>query len=176
MADAVTLTTLLKGYRSALTRLMFGLRISADSDEAFFGLFEALNWAVVVDKRLADLHGPNWAQAHEQQDLIAGFRYARDAVHHDWADALELAPGAELPTPLPFGLFEWMAPHACGNATLREYPIQSPLGAAARPIHTRGAQPALRRGRGREPRGAELNLKFCGGRKRTRAGCPQPSE
>lgn len=108
MAKPVTLTTLARGYRYAFTRWMSGPRVSTDADEAFFGIFEALNWAVVVDNRLADVRGRGWASVYGKQDLIAGFRYARNSVHHDWADALELMEGAVLPTPVPFGLFEWL--------------------------------------------------------------------
>ena len=85
---------------------MAGPRISTDPDEAFLGIFESLNWAVALVDRVgrdADV----WRRGTPEGELIAGFRYARNAVHHDWSDALHVTPGAMLPSPLPFGLFEW---------------------------------------------------------------------
>jgi hypothetical protein len=86
---------------------MTGPRLSTDTDEAFMVIFEALNWAVVVDKHFADERGRGWARPFGKQDLIAGLRYARNAVHHDWADALEVTSGVLLPSPVPAPSFEW---------------------------------------------------------------------
>jgi hypothetical protein len=86
---------------------MTGPRISADPDEAFLGIFETLNWAVAVDNRLRTHVRRSWASSYPDGDVLAGFRYARNAVNHDWAEALELTAGVVLPTPLPAGLFEW---------------------------------------------------------------------
>jgi hypothetical protein len=108
VAESVTLATLVLGYRRAYTRWMAGPRLSADADEAFMGIFESLNWAAVVDQRLSDADGRAWPSDYGEQDRLAAFRYARNAVHHDWAYALEMLPGVVLPTPLPFAFLEWV--------------------------------------------------------------------
>jgi hypothetical protein len=106
---AVGLATLLRGYREAYVRWMAGPRISADPDEAFLTIFEALNWAVVVDDHLrrALPAGKAWSSGYPHGDVVPGFRYARNAVHHDWSLALHVTDGVFLPTPLPTGLFDW---------------------------------------------------------------------
>jgi hypothetical protein len=85
-------------------------RISPDPQEAFLAIFEALNWAVVIDDRLKrELpEATAWAQHFPGGDAVAGFRYARNAVHHDWSEALELEPGVLVPTPVPAMLAESM--------------------------------------------------------------------
>lgn len=108
MEESVSIETLLAGYQQALHRWMAGPRINTAPDQAFFAIFEALNWAVAVDDRLKVALPCQWPSAYDDQGYVAGFRYARNAVHHDWADALWLdLRGALLPTPLPFGFFEW---------------------------------------------------------------------
>jgi hypothetical protein len=87
MEAAVSLETLLAGYRQAYKRWMSGPRIDPDPDQAFFAIFEALNWAVTVDDRLSDVL-VGWPRGYDERDSLLGFRYARNAVHHDWADAL----------------------------------------------------------------------------------------
>jgi hypothetical protein len=107
---AVTLETLLAGYRRAYERWMAGPRIEVDQDAAFFAIFELLNWAVVIDTRLqrVSAHRDRWASRYPEGGYVLGFRYARNAVHHDWADALYISEGGVyLPTPVPFSLFEW---------------------------------------------------------------------
>jgi hypothetical protein len=103
----VGLGTLLAGYRQAYQRWMNGPRIDPDPEQAFFAIFEALNWAVSIDDRLKDtLLG--WLSACDERGYVVGFRYARNAVHHHWAEALWLdRRGATLPTPLPHAFFEW---------------------------------------------------------------------
>jgi hypothetical protein len=86
---AVGLGTLLAGYRQAYQRWMSGPRIDPDPEQAFFAIFAALNWAVSIDDRLKDtLLG--WPSAYDERGYVVGFRYARNAVHHHWAEALWL--------------------------------------------------------------------------------------
>jgi hypothetical protein len=40
--------TLLAGFEQAYDRWMAGLRLDPDPEQAFFGIFEALNWAVAT--------------------------------------------------------------------------------------------------------------------------------
>jgi hypothetical protein len=74
LTEAVGLGTLLAGYQQAYNRWMAGPRIDTDPDQAFFGIFEALNWAVVVDNRLKEtLLG--WPGGYDGRDYLIGFRY-----------------------------------------------------------------------------------------------------
>jgi hypothetical protein len=77
-------------------------------------IFEALNWAAALDERLAaDFAGgsnkKNWAwrKRFEGGETVAGFRFARNRAHHDWAEVLYVTEGAFLPAYLPMPLFEW---------------------------------------------------------------------
>jgi hypothetical protein len=112
--DAVTVSILHLGFRRARDRYMAEGRLSTDPAETFIQIAEALNWAATVDERLATDRGsesqPDWAWRDEYElgKVMSGVRFARNRVHHQWATALYLdTKGAELPTPLPFGLFEW---------------------------------------------------------------------
>lgn len=61
---------------------------------AFMALFEALNWATAIDERFRDTwpgeRGPDerWADAFDAGKTLRALRFARNRVHHDWADAL----------------------------------------------------------------------------------------
>lgn len=60
----------------------------------FIPLFEALNWAVSLDDRLAsewpDPPGRDWHKKVSCGGRVRGLRYARNSVHHDWAQAIDL--------------------------------------------------------------------------------------
>ena len=86
----------LSALRAAVARFETASRAS-DSDATFVALFEALSWTVSLDERLGCGSEPE----------LLGLRYARNAVHHLWADALELTQGRSLPTGLPTMLAEW---------------------------------------------------------------------
>jgi hypothetical protein len=67
--------------------------------ERYLALFEALNWAVSLDERLAKEwpfeeieFGEYWHDDFAGGGLIRGLRYARNGVHHDWSLALDLDP------------------------------------------------------------------------------------
>jgi hypothetical protein len=64
--------------------------------ERYFALFEALNWGVSLDDRLTRdwpfeeiVFGEYWCDEFAGGGLIRGFRFARNAVHHDWSPALD---------------------------------------------------------------------------------------
>jgi hypothetical protein len=105
--------TLFNGFNAAYDRFMDSGRMSTKPDDAFFPIFEALSWAASLDDRLGiELSATkrkdwNWHANFPQGDVLVGVRYARNAVHHQWADALYLTSGAELPAVLPAPLFEW---------------------------------------------------------------------
>ena len=74
-----------------------------DKEQAFFTIFEALNWAAAIDHRLGTTlgTGEQWASSYAEGAYVLGFRYARNVVHHEWADALyaDLGDGLVLPSP-----------------------------------------------------------------------------
>ena len=86
----VGLPTLLRGYDAAFERLA-PARAGEDPLALYIPLFEVLNWAVAVDDRLGQLLGKSWHGTHRRSGVNSGFRYIRNRVHHQWADAMYLA-------------------------------------------------------------------------------------
>jgi hypothetical protein len=108
---------LFRGYAAALTRFESASR-EQDPDPGFFALFESLNWAVALDDHVREVWRPNgkkldwqwraFAGGTELQDLLNGVRYARNLVHHHWADALfKDDGGARFPMRFPVVFFTW---------------------------------------------------------------------
>ena len=96
-ASTVGLDTMREGYRQALERF-HAARLGSDASTAFMPLFEALSWVASLDERL------------DYPDLgeLRGLRFARNRVHHQWADALWLDDaGAQFPVSFPMAFFEW---------------------------------------------------------------------
>ena len=110
---------LFTGLENAYNRLLS----AAGHDEAFHAVFEALNWLVSLDDRFrADTgdqadwldvatkdgrpHGPAAGSV-----ALKALRYARNSVHHRWADAVYWTEGAEFPIRLQpgqrFGEWRW---------------------------------------------------------------------
>lgn len=60
------------------------------ADTWYASLFESLNWAVALDDRLQrEWFGDDWASEIEGGEMARAIRYARNCVHHDWAEAFE---------------------------------------------------------------------------------------
>lgn len=64
-------------------------------------LFEALNWAHALDERVAAHWVPNgktvgfgWRDRIPKAEIMAGVRFARNSLHHDWSEAVVLRDGA----------------------------------------------------------------------------------
>jgi hypothetical protein len=80
-----------------LARGRFNNAVTARAaDQAFFALFEALNWAVALDDFLAECWRPHgtrlgfdWRREIANAEIFGAVRYARNRVHHQWADALK---------------------------------------------------------------------------------------
>lgn len=53
-SEVVVPSALLRGFEQAFDRFMVTGRMSADPEEAFFPIFEALNWATSLDDRLRE--------------------------------------------------------------------------------------------------------------------------
>jgi hypothetical protein len=86
VSQVVGLATVVNGYLSALERFRASDTFGSTADDTFIPLFEALNWAVSA----ADFIG------RSKEPYLRALRFARNRVHHDWANALYFMPGAEL--------------------------------------------------------------------------------
>lgn len=104
-----------RGYKAAVERFR-SVSGGQDAVAAYHPLFEALNWIASLDFRIGKFWvpegkslGEEWHQRVDDALAIPGFRWARNAVHHDWANALELDPsGRRYPKRYPRHYFEWL--------------------------------------------------------------------
>jgi hypothetical protein len=91
--DIVTFESMLIGFTEALNRLDAA---GGDPILVYNALFEALNWAVALDERVGKHWVPDgeplswkWrARLGPPADVMAGVRFARHRVHHQWSDAV----------------------------------------------------------------------------------------
>lgn len=112
--NSVTFRMVLAGYRSAVERYNAG-RLTQDVAATYHPLFEALNWAVALDDQTAARWSPRgkplywaWRDEIDGGEYVRAIRFARNRVHHQWADALELTTdGFTLPTTIPMVFHEW---------------------------------------------------------------------
>lgn len=81
--DVAQYEWLLEGYRRSLGRFRDIAYEEVPPVESFIPLFEALNWAATIALRLG---------VGQKPDLLRALEYARNAVHHDWLQALLLTP------------------------------------------------------------------------------------
>ena len=111
-AAQVAPVTMLHGFIGAWKR--YETAAAGDSaTEAFLPLFEALNWCVALDDRLqawwktnATNADPRWCHGFRFGDAVLGTRYARNRVHHQWANALFYSLSASAKPDVPRGP-EW---------------------------------------------------------------------
>ena len=141
MAERVTKRSLLAGFEEAAQRCYVASK-ETNSDAAFRPLFEALNWSVSLDDRLqaaweASPTNPAkwWSDGFIHGDDVKGVRYARNRVHHRWADALFLShSGFALPMRFPLAFREWRwrlsLPPGRNSEFLAEYDAQLAAGPA----------------------------------------------
>jgi hypothetical protein len=94
--EPVSLRALLRGYDNALSRLEDRL---SDAEPAFGALFEALNWAVALDERIANDWsprgrplGPSWRKELTDAELLGVVRLLRNRLAHQWSSAMTLEP------------------------------------------------------------------------------------
>jgi hypothetical protein len=71
------------GYRRALARFDATREAREEPEEMFIPLFEALNWAAAI----VDPNSP--LRALITDNTVRALRFARNRVHHQWADALD---------------------------------------------------------------------------------------
>ncbi len=72
------------GYEASL-RALRGSIESSDEVSAFHAMFAALNWAASIRDYLKKRNDPAW-----KDDTVAAVQFLRNAVHHDWAFAIQL--------------------------------------------------------------------------------------
>ena len=77
---------IVRGYSEAHDRFRGASQQPGSPEELFIPLFEALNWASVLE----------YAQRPHTDPLLLAIRFARNALVHDWADAVE---GRDVPNP-----------------------------------------------------------------------------
>ncbi len=112
--NTVTFRMALAGYRAAVKRYNAG-RLTQDVAATYHPLFEALNWSVALDDQIRTRWSPHgkslnwgWRDEVEGGQYVRAVRFARNRVHHQWADALELTTdGATVPFTIPMVLHEW---------------------------------------------------------------------
>jgi hypothetical protein len=114
--DVVNVRTQVAGYEQAVARFDAATK-AQDATAAYLPLFEALSWAASIDYRVAALFVPdgikhppreNWHARIAGGEIVPALRWVRNAVHHDWADALGLdESGYTYPRTYPKVYFEW---------------------------------------------------------------------
>jgi hypothetical protein len=94
----VTVNMLLAGYAASIMRLDAAV---GDPRASFWALFEALNWATSIDDRIRQHWVPEgepldweWRERVPGGEVMPGVRFARNRVHHHWADAIVLEKAA----------------------------------------------------------------------------------
>jgi hypothetical protein len=113
--DVVNVRAQFRGYSDAVSRFSEAAA-GRDPIAAYLPLFEALNWAVALDDRISEVWAPEgvalgfaWRERVRGAEALAGLRYARNTVHHDWADSLRLdTSGRRYPRRYPVRYFEWV--------------------------------------------------------------------
>lgn len=113
----ITAGTLLRGYIQAVDRFSGAIRDRAPEPNAF-ALFEALNWAVALDDYVRDVWKPGddilghgwrvYGGGEDLPELLGATRYARNLVHHHWADALVNRSEARFPMTFPIVFHSWV--------------------------------------------------------------------
>lgn len=92
----VTFRVLLRGYEEALARFREAAG-GHDHTAAFLPLFEVVNWGVALDDRCGEHWAPEgqplgrgWPSRLANAEVVRAIRFARNRVHHQWAEALEV--------------------------------------------------------------------------------------
>jgi hypothetical protein len=109
-----TFTAMFKGLAGAIERFDVAVK-DRDATQTFVSIFEVLNWAVALDERTGKdwkpegkLLGWAWRDQVIGAHIMSGVRFARNSVHHQWSDALELDErGRSYPRTYPVVFFEW---------------------------------------------------------------------
>jgi hypothetical protein len=114
-ASVVNLDTQVRGFRERVDAFR-AAAVGQDAVAAYLPLFEALSWASSIDLRIGELWvpdgkslGEDWPTRAPGAEAMVSVRFARNTVHHDWADALRLdTQGRRYPRRYPLRYFEWV--------------------------------------------------------------------
>lgn len=106
---------MLDGFEQACGRFQTAAK-GPDASAAYIPLFEALNWAVVLDDRTREHWAPDgevlgwsWRARVPGAEVMAGVRFARNRAHHQWSDALRFdTSGFQFPMTFPLAFSEWV--------------------------------------------------------------------
>lgn len=108
---------LIRGHQLAVERFSAAVR-DADPEPSALALFEALNWAVALDDYVRDVWKPGedtlghgwraFAGGEDLVELLGATRYARNLVHHHFADALVHQDGRGYPKTYPVVYHSWL--------------------------------------------------------------------
>ena len=108
---------LIRGYQQAVERFSAGVR-DEDPEPSALALFESLNWAIALDDYVRDVWKPgdeplghgwrSFAGGDDLVELLGATRYARNLVHHHWADALVHQEGRRYPRTYPLVYHSWL--------------------------------------------------------------------
>ena len=109
-----TFTAMFEGFAQAAQRFDLAIK-DRDPTKTFIPLFEMLNWAVALDDRARKRWCPEgaplgwrWRDRVRGAEIMRGVQYARNSIHHQWSDALELHEGGLVPPVCPpVVFFEW---------------------------------------------------------------------
>jgi hypothetical protein len=96
--ERVQVDMMMRGFTAAKTRFDTAAELPG-SEPAYFGLFEALNWAIALDDVIGEIWQPEgeaqsweWRKRIAGAEVLIGVRYVRNLVHHHWARALRFEP------------------------------------------------------------------------------------
>lgn len=103
------ISTQIKGLKAAQLRLHESW---ADRELALIATYECLNWIVTIQELWRGSRTMReWTSTleHRMKLIVLAHRYVRNAVHHNWANALSLARsgGASFPIQFPAIWGEW---------------------------------------------------------------------
>jgi hypothetical protein len=94
----ITVAAQVTGLQRAVQRLEEA-GAALDPVDTFVPLFEALNWVASIDQRIGSIWRPTgarltttWRMKVPHGPQIAAVTWVRNAVHHEWIDALTLDP------------------------------------------------------------------------------------
>ncbi len=103
----ITLNELILGFEQAYSRIK-DAKNKKERLGVFFALFETLNWIVTIDDKLQDKEKEWYRKLGKDGETVRALRYARNRVHHQWADIVLITSGAAIPATIPLAFHEWV--------------------------------------------------------------------
>lgn len=91
---------LVLGFEQAYERIK-DAKNQKEKLEVFLALFETLNWIVTIDYKLQEKEKEWYKKFGKDGEVVKALRYARNRVHHQWADITLMTSGMSIPVSLP---------------------------------------------------------------------------